>query len=210
MRTGAVKPAMPLWFRLVYSAFVAMLVPVYATHYPLTNFLWFSNLALLGGLVGAWTGAAAVTSMLLVAVGLVEMGWIADFLGGLILGGRPPFGMVGYMFDPGIPLAVRGLSLYHLLLPIALFWMVWRFGYDEHAWRRLIPIGWAVIIVTRLVVAPEDNVNFALHPPWLDAGIEGGLGWLWAAGVMAVAAFVWWLTHRLVSALLRACDRHPR
>ncbi len=45
---------MPLWFRIVYLIFVAVLVPSYAIQYPLVNFLWFSNIALVVGLIAAW------------------------------------------------------------------------------------------------------------------------------------------------------------
>ncbi len=187
---------MPLWFRLAYLGLAVALVPVYAIHYPWVNFFWFSNLALLGGLVAAWTSSSRLASALLVCVGLLELGWIVDFLGGLVLMGQAPFGMVDYMFDPEIPLLVRALSLYHLVLPFALWWMVWRLGYDARAWRWLVPAGWGVVLITRLTVDEGQNVNWVLSMPWLEPGrIHEGL---WLLLLMLGLGIAWWVTHRLV------------
>ncbi len=192
---------MPLWFRLLYLAFVAVQVPVYILEYPLVNFLWFSNIALLAGLIAAWLRSALLASMMLVSVGLIEMGWVVDFLLGLALGGQPPFGMVGYMFDPEIPLHVRGLSLYHLFLPFALWWMAWRLGYDRRAFRVWLPTGWVVFLLTRLLVSDEENVNWVLMSPWHETGDVQG--WPWLVVLLAAAGVAWWLTHRLVDRLIR-------
>lgn len=198
---------MPLWFRIAYLIFVAVLVPSYATQYPLVNFLWVSNIALMVGLVAAWRGSARQASMMLISVGLIEFGWIGGFLLGILWGGHPPVGIVAYMFDPGIPLFIRGLSLYHLFLPIILFWMVWRLGYDTQAWRVWLPIGWAVLLITRWVVEPDQNVNWVLHAPWLKA--DAGPDLLWFAGLMTGLTIVWWLTHRVILWILTRLGQPP-
>jgi len=196
--------SLPLWFRAAYLVFVVVMVPAYALTYPLINFLWFSNIALLTGLVAAWWGSARLASMMLVAVGLLEIGWILDFLGGLVLGGTPPLGVVAYLFDPQIPWMVRALSLYHLPLPVVLFWMVWRLGYDARAWRLLLPLGWMVVVAVHLLADPDQNVNFALYPPWQEPGNEPS-GW-WLAVLLPALAVAWWLTHRVVLWGLRVLD----
>ncbi len=198
---------MPLWFRIVYLIFVAVLVPSYAIQYPLVNFLWFSNIALVVGLIAAWLGSPRLASMALISVGLIEFCWIGGFLLGILWGGDPPVGIVAYMFDPGIPLFIRGLSLYHLFLPIILFWMVWRLGYDRQAWREWLPIGWAVLLVTRWVVEPDQNVNWVLHAPWLKA--DTGPDLLWLAGLMTGLTIVWGLTHRIILWILTLLGQPP-
>lgn len=203
---------MPLWFRLAYTGFVLVLVPVYAYQYPLVNFLWFSNLALLGGLIAAWLGSAPLASMLLLSILLPELGWITDFIGGLLLGGDPPIGGVAYMFDPTISLWVRGLSLYHLLLPPALLWMVWRGGYWPAALRVWLPTGWTILLISFFTTNPALNVNW-VHGPgpieqvWMPA-------WAWLVVVMATFAAIWWLTHHILSRVFggrqdpAGADRH--
>ena len=47
---------LPLWFKLIYTAFVAVLVPTYWYHYGPGNFLYFCDLALL--LTGVATACA--------------------------------------------------------------------------------------------------------------------------------------------------------
>ena len=45
---GVQRPhQIPLWLKLAYSAFVAVLVPYYLHQYGPLNFLWFCDVALL-------------------------------------------------------------------------------------------------------------------------------------------------------------------
>jgi hypothetical protein len=195
---------LPLWFKLVYLAFVAFLVPVYAGYHGLPNFLWFSNVALLGGLLAAWLENRRLASMMLVAVLLLEMGWIGDFIAGLVSGGVTPFGLVQYMFDPEIPPLVRGLSLYHLALPFVLFWMVWRLRYEPGAWRAWLLPGNGVLLATFLFNPPDRNINWIRGP----AGETDFLPpLLWLAVLMAGLSLIWWLTHRFNLALMGRLDR---
>lgn len=199
---------MPRWYLIIYTAFVAVLIPVYVSTYPLSNFLWFSNICLILGLWAAWTRQSLPASVALVAVGLVEMGWIIDFAGGLLLGGSPPFGTVIYMFDPTIPLLVRGLSLYHLFLPFALFWMVWRFGFHPHALRWCIGLGWTHLVIVRLLTDPALNINWVFHPP--GAGdISSRSSALWFGLLLLGLALIWTLTFFICRVLLSNLQARP-
>ncbi|WP_019623503.1 hypothetical protein [Thioalkalivibrio thiocyanoxidans] len=185
----------PLWFKLVYLAFLMVLVPVYLAEYGPLNFLWLSNIALLGGCMAAWLESRRLAGMLLVAVAVLEMGWVADFVLSLVLLGNPPFGTVDYMYDPDTPLHVRLLSLYHLPLPFVLIWMVWRLGYDPRVWRNWVPLGLILLLISYVLSTPEDSVNWALGPAghpqeWMAPE-------LWIGLVMISCVIVWWLTHRL-------------
>ncbi|MFO8152623.1 hypothetical protein [Thioalkalivibrio sp.] len=191
----------PWWFKFAYLAFVAVLVPVYALEHGWVSFLWFSNLALIGGLMAAWLESPRLASMMLVAVLLLEMGWIADFVGSLLLLGTAPLGGVDYLYDPGIALPVRLLSLYHLLLPFVLLWLVWRLGYDRTAWRPWIPIGLSVLVLSFLLSSRERNVNWVWGPggepqQWMPPEA-------WLALVLAFCGLVWWSTHMLILHVLQ-------
>jgi len=161
---GRPKPRVPRSFKVAYLAFLAVLVPVYAHQYGWFNFLWFSNLALIAGCVAACLENRRLASMCLVAVGLLECGWIAAFLGGLLPGGGFLRLMVGYMFDPEIPLLVRGLSLYHAALPFVLFWLVRRLGYDRTTWKLCTLTGWLVLAVSYWQATPARSINWVLGP----------------------------------------------
>ncbi len=186
----------PLWFKLSWLAFLAVLVPVYLQEYGPLNFLWLSSIALVGGCVAAWLENRRLASMLLVAVLLPELVWVLDLVLSLLLLGNPVIGAVHYMYNTDIPLHVRLLSLYHLPLPFALLWMVWRLGYDAQAWKWWLPIGWGVLLASYAVAEEGGNLNWVLGPHGQPQ--EWVAPELWLAFVVLFCTVMWWLTHRLV------------
>lgn len=198
----------PFGFKLGYLVFVAVLVPVYAVEHGWMNFLWLSNVALLGGLLAAWLESRRLAGMMAVAVVLLETGWIVDFLASLVLAEPAPLGAVSYMFDPEIPLFVRLLSLYHLPLPLALVWMVWRLGYDPQAWKWWVVTGWGILLLSFLLARPGASVNWVLGP---GAEVQDWMHpWLWLGLVTLLCTLAWWLTHRLLLALMGHLGRVAR
>src|ERR1043166_9029704 len=101
---------LPLWLKLAYSAFLAVLIPVYLYYYGPTNFLYFCDVALLLTLVGLWTESSLLISMCAVGIVFVQMVWVADFIGHFF--GVSLLGMTDYMFKDS-SLFLRGLSLFH-------------------------------------------------------------------------------------------------
>lgn len=151
----------PLPVKLAYTAFMAVLVPVYWASYGPTNFLYFCDVALLLALIGIWTESALLVSMCAVGILLPQALWVADFVGTAL--GRPLTGMTAYMFDPTKPLFLRGLSGFHGWLPFLLVALVWRLGYD----RRALP-AWSGLAVALLLVCflfmPPPNPDPGLTP----------------------------------------------
>jgi hypothetical protein len=101
------------------TAFVCVLVPVYWVNYGPTNFLWFSDVALLTTVAALWLESRLLASTILLVAVLPELAWNVDFLGRL-LSGRHLTGMTEYMFDPKLPPWLRALSLFHVVLPVLL------------------------------------------------------------------------------------------
>jgi hypothetical protein len=58
----------PLWIKLSYTAFVVVTVAVYSVKYPLWNFLWFSDIALIATVPALWLESSLLASMMLVGV----------------------------------------------------------------------------------------------------------------------------------------------
>ena len=58
----------PLWLKLAYTAFMAVLVPVYWHYYGPTNFLYFCDVALILTLVAIWPENALLISMCAVGI----------------------------------------------------------------------------------------------------------------------------------------------
>ncbi len=153
----------PLWGKALYTLFLCVLVPVYWTHWGPKNFLWFSDIALLVTGAALWLENPMLASMMALAIALPELAWNADFFGRLLTG-RQIFGLSGYMFDPRKPLYLRALSLFHIVLPVVLVWMVSRLGYDRRAWALQTVLALIVLPVTYWLTEPAENINWVYGP----------------------------------------------
>jgi hypothetical protein len=164
MNRGYVAPpVLPLWLKIAYTLFVCFVIPVYWGHYGWRNFLWFSDIALMGTVVALWLESGLVAGMMFMAIALPELAWNFSFWGRLI-SGKDVVGLTGYMFDARRPLWIRAISLFHVFLPVVLAWMVWRLGYDRRALVAQTLLAWVVLPVTWLVTEPQVNINWVYGP----------------------------------------------
>ena len=138
-------PRVPLWLKVAYTAFLAVLVPVYWFNYGPTNFLYFCDIALFVTLIGIWRESALLVSMAAVGIVAPQILWNVDFVIGLC--GGQFTGMTNYMFKESSPLFLRGLSLFHGWLPFLLLYLVWRLGYDRRAFLRWTVLAWVLLLV---------------------------------------------------------------
>ena len=136
----------PLWLKIAYTAFLAVMIPVYWINYGPTNFLYFCDVALMLTLVGIWREDALLISLPAVGILLPQALWCVDFLVQLF-GGRMT-GMTSYMFEEHRSLFLRGLSLFHGWLPFLLVYLVRKTGYDHRALT-----GWTLITVVLCLIA---------------------------------------------------------
>ena len=153
----------PLPLKIGYTLFLCVLVPVYWVKWGPKNFLWFSDIALLTTGVALWLESALLASMMALAIALPELAWNADFFGRLLTG-RQMLGLSGYMFDRGKSQFLRALSLFHVVLPVVLLWMVYRLGYDDRALLFQTVVALIVLPVTWWITDPADNVNWVYGP----------------------------------------------
>lgn len=158
----------PLWLKIAYSLFVAILVPIYLVAYGPTNFLYFCDVALLLTLISLWSGNMLFASASAVGILLPQAVWMVDFIGSAFH--LPLTGMTAYMFDGALPLFTRFLSLFHFWLPLLLLYLVGRFGYDTRAIWLWWPLATLLMVLSYFFVppppAPADmpglpvNVNY--------------------------------------------------
>ena len=149
----------PLSLKVVYTAFVCVLVPYYWVTYTPWNFLYFCDVALLVTLAALWLESPFLVSTQTVAILLPQTLWVIDF-GVRLLAGVSVIGMTAYMFNPGIPLFVRALSSFHGWLPFLLLWLVARLGYDRRALVAQSAFGVAVLLVCYfLAPGPPPSVS---------------------------------------------------
>jgi hypothetical protein len=187
----------PLLPKLAFTAFMAVLVPVYWSKYGPTNFLYFCDLALFLTLAGLWTENALLLSMAAVGILLPQALWCADFA--FQLAGGRLVGMTAYMFDPARSLFLRGLSLFHGWLPFLLVYAVRCTGYDRRAMPAWTALGWTACLIAYFLLPPAgpehagklvpNNVNYvfgfddAQPQSWMPAP---AFLVAWMAGLLAV------------------------
>ena len=160
--TGGRK--LPLWLKITYALFVCVLVPSYWYHYGFADsFLWISSLALLVTLVAVWLESPLLASMQLVSAFLLEMMWIFDYVVRLITDVQL-VGIAAYMFDEEKPVWLRGLSLFHAVIPFLLLWVVYRLGYDRRGWIVQTVFAWLLLPFCFFFTDPAKNINWVRGP----------------------------------------------
>jgi hypothetical protein len=188
----------PISVKLAYTAFMAVLIPVYLANYGPTNFLYFCDIALLLTLVGVWTENKLLVSLPAVGILIPQMLWVADFA--VQLSGHRLTGMTGYMFDHNRSLFLRALSLFHGWLPFLLLFLVAKLGYDRRALPLWTAIAWSVCLVCFFLMPPAGahladprtplNIDYVFgfddaHPQtWMGSTTYLAL---WMATLLAVA-----------------------
>ena len=149
------------WIKVPYSLLVVVLVPLYWIEYGPQNFLWGSDVALFITLLALWLESRLLASMMAVAVLVPECFWIIDFACRLVAGPEALPGLgTQYMFNTDIPVFIRGLSLFHIVLPVLLVWLVYRLGYHQRAlvWQTLL--AWLVLSLSYIFTDPSRNINW--------------------------------------------------
>jgi hypothetical protein len=149
----------PLWIKLAYTLFVAVTVVLYAVKWGPGNFLWFSDIALIGTVPALWLESGLLASMMTLAILLPEVLWNLSFFVQLA-SRRRVSGLTDYMFDRSRPLYLRAVSLFHVFLPVLLVWMVSRLGYEARALIAQTMLAWVVLPLSYWLTKPEENVNW--------------------------------------------------
>ena len=177
-RSKRAPKRLPLWLKLAYSAFMAVLVPVYWHYYGPTNFLYFCDMALILTLIGIWIENPLLISMCAVGILAPQALWIVDFL--MHLAGVSLTGVTDYMFAADHSLFLRALSGFHGWLPILLVALVWRLGYDQRAFALWTGLAWTLILIC----------FFFMPPPRPDPGLTPvNINYVW--GLSDNAAQTW-------------------
>lgn len=199
----------PLWAKLAYTAFVAVLVPYYWAAYGPTNFLYYCDIALLMGVAAMWTERSIFASAPAVGILIPQAIWMADFLG--TAAGRPLVGMTGYMFDEKLTLFTRGLSFFHFWLPLVLLALLWRLGYDRRAFWTWTAMAWVLMPICYFLLpappAPADNPNLPVNVNYVY-GMDGRQTWMpplaWLGLLMVgLPLLVYLPTHLVLKRLFR-------
>jgi hypothetical protein len=215
MITTATRNLIPLWVKVLYSAFVAILVPLYWTTYGPWNFLYFCDIALLVTAMAIWIEDPLLISMQAVAILAPQMLWVLDLLARIVAGVEIT-GVTAYMLEPSIPLYLRSLSLFHGWLPFFLLWLLWRLGYDRRAFVLQSAVAVVVVLVSYLLAPapppsplnPNRAVNINYVYGFTDQQPQTLMApWLWVLAVMALNVIAFYIPTHWV---LARAFRHPK
>ena len=196
----------PLGVKVLYSAFVLVLVPHYLRAYGPTNFLYFCDVALLLTLVAVWFENALIVSAAAVGILLPQLLWMVDFLGSAT--GLPVTGMTAYMFNEAIPLFARFLSFFHFWLPLFLVWLLTRLGYDRRGVWLWWALAWTLVLVSYFFLppppAPPDDPGLPVNVNYVF-GLSDDHAQTWMHPVLyllcllaALPLAIFWPTHLLL------------
>jgi hypothetical protein len=155
--------SVPLWLKLSYTGLIMVLIPVYLKHYGPKNFLWFSDIALFTIAMALWLESPLLASMMGVGVLLPEIAWNIDYFGRLMTG-KKLFGLSNYMFDANKPLFLRALSLFHMVLPATIIYLLAEFGYQPRAINYQILMTLIVLPLSYFLTDKKENTNWVFGP----------------------------------------------
>lgn len=200
LNPDAASRRLPLAVKLGYSAFMAVLVPVYWANYGPTNFLYFCDVALFLTLAAVWMESALLASMAAVGIVLPQIVWVVDFAAGLA--GVNLLGMTAYMFDERRSLFLRGLSLFHGWLPFLLLFLVKRLGYDQRAFPTWWALAWALVLFCYVFMpGPRPNATTPVNINYVHGMSDDAaqtwmppLAWL-ATLMVGLPALLYFPTH---------------
>ena len=186
---------LPFWMKVAWSVWVAVWVPVYWKQYGTQNFLYFCDLGNLFVLAALWLESRLIFSWQ--AAGLLgfQTLYIID-LAGALLTGRHFIGGTEYLFDPHLSRFVRGLSLFHVVMPALLLWAIWQLGYDRRGWKYQTLMTW-VVVPLNYFWRPQFDVNWARGLFLRQQHTVPGLVYL-GTYLVVVPLAVYWPTHKML------------
>jgi len=195
---------LPLWLKILWTVWLIAWIPLYWRQYGLQNFLFFCDIGNLLIGVGLWLESPLIFSWQACGLMLFQTLYIVD-LAGALLTGRHIVGGTEYMFDPGVPLLVRLLSLFHVATPPLLLWAIGRMGYDPRGWKFQTLTSWIVVPINYFW-RPEHDVNWARGPFFREQHAVPGPVYL-LAYLVIVPLLVYLPTHLLLRWLMRRWRR---
>lgn len=89
-----------------------------------------------------------------------ELYWNFELLFRLFTG-KKLAGLTNYMWNTEYPLYLRLLSLFHVILPALLIYMLYKFGYHPDALYFQIPFAWLILFFCYKLTPPSANINWA-------------------------------------------------
>lgn len=184
--------SLPLALKIVWTIWILAWVPVYWRQYGFQNFLYFCDLGNFFIAIGLWLESALIFSWQATGLLIFQILYTIDLIAAVVTG-RHLIGGTEYMFDAHVPLFIRLLSLFHVLVPPLLLWGIWRLGYDKRGWKYQTLLTWIVVPINYFW-RPQFDVNWARGLFFREQHVVPGLLYL-AAYLVVVPLVIYWPTH---------------
>jgi hypothetical protein len=195
METGIrARRGIPDWVRWLALLWLVVWFPVYWHAWGAGNFLHLCDVAVILTCIGLWTSNALLLASQAISSVVIDALWTLDVAAWLLLG-RHFIGGTEYLFDGTMPLWIRLLSLFHIVMPFILLWCLSRLGYDRRGFGLQAAIALPVVIASRFVT-PDKNLNFAQTAPFFHHQLGPAPVHL-AITYLAVLVAVYFPTHLL-------------
>ena len=175
----------PLWIKIAYPAFLAVMIPSYWRDYGPTNFLYLCAAAAFLTLAALWSESALIASVAAVGIVLPQLVWVLDFA--VHFAGLKITGMSDYMFDAK--------------LPFLLLFAVGRLGYDRRGRAVWVSLASLLLLISYFWMPPPGtvpanpkqpvNINYVFGfsdqtpQPWMPA-------WAWLLTMMLGLPILVW------------------
>lgn len=194
------------WLYLNYflTLFSAILIPIYWKKYGIQNFLWLSDVSLFLTLASLWTGSPLFISTAACGIGAMELVWNIDFFLNFIFHQRT-IRLADYMFDNRYSYWLRGLSLFHIAVPLTWIFYLSEFGYDQRAIYYFTALYWIIIPLTYIFTKPEENINWVFVPQVRKIHTIAPLAWVIML-MICIPTFVALPTHLLLKAVFHSAN----
>jgi hypothetical protein len=204
----SVQQAFPV-LRWVAAAWMVVWLPAYVQVWGWANLLHLCDAAVILTCAGLWLGSAPLLSSQAVSALLAGLLWLAN-VGWRLATGRFFASGSEYMWDAHYPLWARLLSFFHVLLPCALVWGLWKLGYDRRGLGLQAVIAGALLVASRFL-SPELNMNYAYRDPLFNRAWGPGPAHL-AVIFVGAMALMYWPTHAVLRTVFRAAgaDREEK
>jgi hypothetical protein len=182
----------PLWLKIGWSVWLLVWIPFYWHQYVVQNFFFFCDLGNFFIAAALWLESPLLFSMQACGLLLFQTLYSIDLIGA-VLSGKHIIGGTEYMFDPHVPLPMRLLSLFHIVMPPLLLWAIWRLGYDPRGWKFQTLTAWIVVPINYFW-RPQFDVNWARGPFFREQHVVPGIVYLFFY-LIAVPLLAYWPTH---------------
>lgn len=185
----------PFWLKIAWTIWLLVWGPLYWRQYGAQNFLFFCDIGNVLVGMALWLESALIFSWVACGLLLFQGLYTLD-LAAAVVTGRHAIGGTEYMFDPGLPLAIRLLSLFHVAMLPLFLWAIRRLGYDARGWKLQTLTAW-VIVPVNYFWRPEKDVNWARGVFFHEQHLIPGWAYLFLY-LIAVPACVYYPTHLLL------------